>query len=169
MILKLIKLEAVDYEPLAGFSLLWRWTSPRYAELPADVLAGIRPIARRTAALINDFAVKRVHSDWPALGLRAESVRDVHLIDTGDEEQSVVREWLLSLPIRTDETVIVSWDEETAVSAPFAAVAEFWSDFFFVSSDDAAIVPPGVAWMLVWDHTGRFHFGITSLDPDEAG
>jgi hypothetical protein len=168
MILMLFKLEDADYEPLTSFSLLWRWTSPRYTELPTDVLECIRPIAQRKAALINDYAIKRVHSERPALGLKAESVRDVQVIDADDEDQSVVREWLLSLPIPVDETVIVSWDEDTAVTAPFAVVAEYWSDFFYGSSDDAAIVPPGVAWMLVWDHEGTFHFGIASPEPGEA-
>jgi hypothetical protein len=124
--------------------------------IPTDVLECIRPIAQRKAALINDYAIKRVHSERPALGLKAESVRDVQVIDADDEDQSVVREWLHSLPIPADETVIVSWDEDTAVTAPFAVVAEYWSDFFYGSSDDAAIVPPGVSWMLVWDHEGTF-------------
>lgn len=105
---------------------------------------------------------------WPALGVRPESVRDVQRIDANQEDESVVREWLLSLPIPVDETVIVSWDERTAVTTPFAFVAEYWSDFFYGSSDDAAIVPPGVAWMLVWDHHERFEFGITSPEPGKA-
>jgi hypothetical protein len=169
MIQMLFKLDDAEYEPLTSFSLLWRWTSPRYTELPTDVLECIRPIAQRKAALINDSAIQRVHSERPALGLKAESVRDVRMIDAADEDQSVVREWLLSLPIPVDETVIVSWDEDTAVTAPFAVVADYWSDFFYGSSDDAAIVPPDVAWLLVWDHEGTFHFGIASPQPGEAG
>lgn len=165
----LFELEDADYEPLTSFSLLWRWTSPRYTELPTDILECIRPISQRKAALITDYVRKRVHSEWPALGLRADSVRDVQLIGADGQDQNVVREWLFSLPIRVDETVIVSWNEDTAVTAPFAVVAGYWSDFFYLSSDDAAIVPPSVAWVLVWDHHGTFHFGITSPEPSEEG
>jgi hypothetical protein len=165
----LFELEDADYEPLTSFSLLWRWTSPRYTELPTDVFERIRPIAQPKAALIDHYVTKRVNSEWPALGLKAESVRDVQVIDANDEHESVVREWLLSLPIPLDETVIVSWNEDTAVTAPFAVVAEYWSDFFYLSSDDAVIIPPSVAWMLTWDHGGTFHFGIASREPGEAG
>ena len=62
------------------------------------------------------------------------------------------------------ETVAVSWDERTAVSAPVTLVAEYWSDFFYA----AAIVPLSSAWMLVWDHNQHFSFGIASHKPDEA-
>jgi hypothetical protein len=165
----LFELEDADYEQLTSFSLLWRWTSPGYAELPTDVLECIRPIAQRKASLINDYVGKRIHREWPALGPKAESVRDVQVIEADGEDKGVVRQWLLSLPIPLDETVIVSWNEDTAVIAPFAVVAEYWSDFFYLSSDDAAIVPPSLEWMLIWDHHGTFHFGIVSPKPGAAG
>ena len=168
MIRVLFELRDSDYEPLTRFSLLWRWTSPRYNELPPDVLERIRPIAQPKAALINDYVLERVHEKWPALGVRPESVRDVQRIDADLEDESVVKEWLLSLPIPVDETVIVSWNKRTAVTAPFAFVAEYWSDFFYASSDDAAIVPPDVAWMLVWDHREHFEFGLASPEPGKA-
>lgn len=167
MIRTLFELHDTDYEPLASFRLLWRWTSPQYNELPSDALHRIRPIAQAKAARINRYTRSRVHREWPDLGVRPESVRDLRWIDVNDEDEGVVRDWLLSLPIRPDETVIVSWDARTAVAAPFALVAEHWSDFFYRASDDAAIVPASVAWMLVWDHEEHFSFGIASHEPGE--
>jgi len=67
--------------------------------------------------------------------------------------------------------VIVSWDTDTAVTAPFAVVARHWSDFFYPSSDDAAVIPPYVEWMLTWHHEELFEFGSASpalVDPDQA-
>jgi hypothetical protein len=166
MIPTLFELHDTDYEPIASFSLLWRWTSPRHNELPTDILDRIRPIAHAKAAPVNRYALSRVHREWPDLGVRHESVRDMQWIDVSHEDEGVVTDWLLSLPIRVDETVIVSWDERTAVAAPFTLVAEYWSDFFY-PGDDAVIVPPSIAWMLVWDHEEHFSFGIASHEPGE--
>ena len=90
---------------------------------------------------------------------------------TGDADESVVREWLDSLPIPADESVVVSWDAETAVTTPFAVVAQDWSDFFYPGSDDAAVIPPNGEWMLMWHHYELFEFGSASLvptDPDHT-
>ncbi len=75
------------------------------------------------------------------------------------------------VPIPVNEPVIVSWDTDTAVTAPFAVVARHWSDFFYPSSDDAAVIPPYVEWMLTWHHEELFEFGSASpalVDPDQA-
>jgi hypothetical protein len=65
----------------------------------------------------------------------------------------------------------VSWDATTAVTAPFVLVARHWSDFFYPSSDDAAVIPPHLKWMLAWHHEELFEFGNASSalgDPDRA-
>ena len=90
MILMLFKLEDADYEPLTSFSLLWRWTSPRYTELPTDVLECIRPIAQRKAALINDYAIKRVHSERRTAQARRRVHFDPSLGGAGLPDQAPV-------------------------------------------------------------------------------
>ena len=164
----MFELDDSDYEPLAKFGLLWRWTSPRYNELPIDALQRIRPLAHERAALVSDYAVRRVHRRYPDLGVNPDSVHDIQVIDANREPESAVKDWLLALPVSVDETVIVSWNASLAVTAPFALIAEYWSDFFYGASEDAAIVPPSVAWMLVWDHEEHFSFGITSQKPPKA-
>jgi hypothetical protein len=81
-------------------------------------------------------------------------------------------ERLAPLPsISADEIVIASWDVDTAVTAPVAPVAWHWSDFFYPSSDAAAVMPPHVEWILVWHHEEFFEFGCASsvlLDADRA-
>lgn len=69
---------------------------------------------------------------------------------------------MLALPVQSEQTAIVSWDATTAVTAPFAVVVEYWSDFFYPASDDAAVIPPNGGWMLVWEHAGEgaFEFGV---------
>lgn len=149
-------LEDGDYEPLSGFSLIRRWTSPGHAELPPSVLERIRPIASPKAALINEHVIARADH----VGMNPEAVRDVRRLYTETMDEGAVSGWLLGLPVRADERVIVSWDADTAVTAPFRLVAEYWSDYFYPSSDDAAVIPLGVEWMLAWYHFDLFEFGI---------
>ena len=165
------ELEDSDYEPTSRFRLLWRWTSPSHAEFAPDVLDSIRPIGVARAAVINEFAVDRARARYPGGGLNAEFARDLRRLRTRGADEGVVRDWLLSLPIPADEPVIVSWDTYTAVTAPFAVVARHWSDFFYPSSDDAAVIPSYVEWMLTWHHEELFEFGSESpalLGPDRA-
>ena len=151
------ELEDCDYEPVSSFSLLWRWTSPTQAEFPPSVLERIRPIADPKAALITEYVSARSDPNE----LNPEAFRDVRRLDTGRIDEGAVSEWLLGLPVPEKEKVIVSWDAHTAVTAPFNLVAEYWSDFFYPASDDAAVIPLGVEWMLVWHHWERLEFGIS--------
>jgi hypothetical protein len=144
-----------DYEPVSGFRLLWRWTSPTHAEFPPSVLGQIQPIAGPKAALVND-ALATIHRDPDELG--PEAVRELRRLDTKTMDEGAVSEWLLGLPIRDDDKVIVSWDATTAVTAPFKLVAEYWSDFFYPASDDAVVLPLGAEWILVWHHEEHFEF-----------
>ena len=153
-----------DFVPIRRCSLAWRWTSPTHAELPADDLKQIQAIAGAKAATLNDFVVDR----WPRLGVNPAYPLDLRRLHTEDEDEVAVRAWLLALPIDTNSTVIVSWDWSTAVVAPFALVAEYWSDFFYPASDDAAVIPRDVAWMLVWNHEEVFEFGSAQFEPDRT-
>ena len=154
----MIELDESDYEPLSHFRLLWRWASPRHAELPANVLECIRPIADARAGLIDEYAMRVVEHGR----LKPESFRDLRRIETGREDESAVSDWLVALPVPGDESVIVSWDAQTAVTAPFGLVVKYWSDFFYPASDDAAVIPRRTDWMLVWHHLESFEFGIPS-------
>jgi hypothetical protein len=156
----LFAFDDADFRPIAGFSLLWRWTSASHAEFPQDVLDRIRPIAPAKAAAINDFVIERVEATWPALGLDPELATDVQRLETTHADETAVSDWLTALPLRADEDVVVSWDKDTAVVAPFAIVAAYWSDFFYPSSDDAIVIPPNLEWMLAWDHHEAFQFGL---------
>jgi hypothetical protein len=163
----LFEFEDSDYEPLSRFGLLWRWTSPSHAELAPDVLDSIRPIGAAKAAIINEFAVR---ARDPGEGLN-EFARDLRRYHARGADEGVVRDWLDSFPIPADEAVVVSWDTHTAVTAPFAVVTRHWSDFFYPSSDDAAVIPPHGEWMLTWHHEEIFEFGSASPappDPDQA-
>ena len=157
----LFEFEDADFEPMSRFGLKWRWTSPSHAELPTAVVARIRPIAGEKAALISDFVHDRVFAHHPHHGLlNPEFAGALRGLRTLNADEGVVREWLLSLPIPVDQTVIVSWDRATAVTAPFPLIAEHWSDFFYPSSDDAAVIPARVEWMLAWHHEEAFEFGL---------
>ena len=163
----LFAFEETDFEPISRFGLLWRWTSPGHAELPTQVLNGIRPIAGAKAAMINHYAVEWAHAVWPHLGISSEFSFEVRRLDTKQMDDGVVRAWLVSLPVPADETVIVSWDARTAVTASFAVVAKYWSDFFYPSSDDAVVLPLNVEWMIVWDHHESFEFGKALPESDD--
>ena len=162
------ELQNSDYEPLSRFGLLWRWTSPYFEEFAPDVLDSIRPIGAAKAAIINEFALRACHLGD---GLNSQFGRDLRRCHARGADEGVVRDWLDSLPIPADGAVVVSWDAQTAITAPFAVVARHWSDFFYPSSDDAAVIPQHGEWMLMWHHEEIFEFRSASpapSDPDQA-
>ena len=82
-------LSAGDFTALADFPLLWRWTSPTHAVLPA-ALATIRPLTALAAAAISHEAVRRCADEVKA--------DDVVEIDAAAGE-SAVRERLAALDV----------------------------------------------------------------------
>ena len=124
------------------FPLAWRWTQPSHAVLPAEVLAGIRPLRASEAAGVCTAALA------PSASTVSRPASDP--VD--------VRSWLRSVQPDSQVPVYVSWSEDLAVETRWGIFTEYWDDFCYPSSDDVTVAPVTGTWQLVYHHYEQFDF-----------
>jgi hypothetical protein len=149
-----------------NFPLAWRWTDPKYVELPADVLAGMLPLDPDGAAAL--------HDRWlPVFDRYGEVIPDrfsqIEVCPTegtwhGDacrREPPLLEQvsgWLREREPRLDLPVTVSWQREQSLRTTWDTVTRWWDDFFYPGSDDAFVVPDPPRWLLAFHHEDWFSF-----------
>lgn len=132
-----------DFEDLQRFPLKWRWTDPRWASLPPQELARIRPLRSEAAQLL-----------WRRCrGVEAEAVETATSgaplgADSGAE---IMRR------LAPTTRIVVCWDERTAVLTDAGLLAVRWKDFCYPSSDDCFVATLDGALVLRWDHEEEVH------------
>lgn len=122
---------------LDDFPLAWRFTSDEHANVPADTLKMIEPLAVDEAAAIAFEARRRC-----TVGSEEKQF-------VADEHASLA---LLALAIPDNTTVVVSWSHDTAVRTQWRVFREHWDDFCYAGSDDVSIWAPGSQWSLCYFH-----------------
>ena len=125
--------------PLGAFPLRWRFTSSRHAQLGADGLARLKPLAPAVAAELADDAAHR-----------CRAARGSPFTFRSDDAPAIVRRQLLDLPIDPSALVILSWDRGTAVITDWDMFTAHWDDFCYPASDDVSIWPVGGEWTLCY-------------------
>jgi hypothetical protein len=128
---------------ITNFSLLWRWTQPLHAVLPADALETLHPLTVEQAGMLCAAAPKQ-------LGPRA-----VKQHKTEDVEKT--RRWLASLP-QPGGRVFAVWNKDTGLSLPWNVFMAYWSDFCYPSSDDVDLFLEGGSIFLRWNHDETFEY-----------
>jgi len=82
----------------------------------------------------------------------------IEQVDASGEVEEIQR-WLFTCSSDSNQTVIVSWDNNLAALVKWKVFCEFWDDFCYPSSDDVAIFPLSEEWMLFYSHSECFDFG----------
>lgn len=139
---------------LQDFPLAWRWTDEKYALLPQDVLAQIRP---HSAALADQLFQN-------SLAFNASSGLDERIfacrrIETLGIEPERVTDWLLDCHGSKDTCVFVSWQPNTAASTTWGVFARYWDAFCYPVSDNVNVWSDGGNWALLYHHTEFMQFG----------
>ena len=136
---------------IRNFSLAWRWTSPEHYQLSEEVLCQMvalnstqsQALAQRHRGLINRNGLVATAflqiSSHPATG------------ECGD--------FLRSLDVSPETTVLLSWDEETALRTTWRIFETYWEAFCYPSSDDVTISPESDSWLLYYSHEEKFEYG----------
>ena len=130
------------------FSLAWRWMQSSQAKLPKDILSKLQPLSLEGAKQ-RAVAIPR---NFPPGATRYTSL---------DEAQTATQ-WLAQLPI-SEQRIIISWDDETAISLPWSVLCAFWDDFCYPSSDDADIFLENGQYFLRWNHYEVFEYDSSAI------
>ena len=144
-----------EFVPLEEFELAWRWTQPTHTVLPAEVLATIRPFSADRAATLGAGAGplcrQRRSAEWQ-MSICADE-------DAADN----VRHQLRALDVPSDASILVSWNNRTAVATVWQTFVSYWDDFCYPSSDDVPVWPQSGDWVLCYRHYGHFEFGRAAV------
>lgn len=136
------------YGALSEFPLVWRWTEPTHDILGPDELASIRPLQPDSARVASKHA----------RGLHDVASANEHRFDLTGENEMELRRWLTSLPVKSDERILLSWNPELAVETVWSLFVRRWSAFWYPSSDDLEVFPAAGEWALRVSHFGRFEW-----------
>jgi hypothetical protein len=150
-----------NFVPMDQFSLRWRWTDPKYRALSGIELALIRPFDAAAAGVAHASAIrvlKAISSTLSGTGVTAVADDESAAMHDASGDPHVVRDWLRHLVSNCNDAVIISWDQSTAVLAPWNLFVERWDDFCYPSSDDVFVFPLTGDWMLCYDHADVFRF-----------
>ena len=140
-----------EYDALAGFPLVWRWTRSTHDLLTPEELALIRPLKATTARDVWDHALK-THQ-----GARCGH-QTLILGEEGPSEEHQVRHWLDKLPVAQRDPILLCWSADIAVEATWALYVRRWSAFWYPATDDLDVLPMTGAWALRISHSGRFEW-----------
>lgn len=165
-------LKAEDFSSLENFELLWRWTDPECAVLPESILAQIRVLlperARQLEEQIHPLCQQLslfLYNPIPesvSSGSRFEAIRRLRIVEQSDK---IVHDWLVSLEIPEDTTILVSWEPKVAVTVPWQIFCEYWDDFCYPGVDDICIHSTNNTWHMVYYHENIFLFGKLRPSP----
>jgi hypothetical protein len=149
-------LHASDFQSMDRFPLRWRWTDPKWNELPPERLSRILPL---TASKAKEF-YERGMAFFHALNLRRDLFSQIsEHDDTASVDPATARRWLKSLPVAEGQSVLVLWDRETAALADWTTFCEYWDDFCYPMSD-VIVWPSTEDWVLHYRRDERFVFGV---------
>jgi hypothetical protein len=149
---------------LCEFRLAWRWTDPRYAVLPSDVLARIIP--QRPARAARLWAESLRTCDASGLDARAFTVKE---LPTGDADPAAVSAWLRACHPDEETTVVLSWQPDLAVTTTWGIFVRYWNEFCYPASDDVHVWSEAHPWVLLYHHEELFQFGVPAVSGKVEG
>ena len=167
----MIELLGSDFRPLEEFKYLWRWTDPRYNVLPLLDLAQIhllkegksKELWEHEYVYFNElyrYAFADISESLTSSSLFAW----IHHIDISQEPLEKVQAHLRLFQPQEDQEVIVMWEPEVAVTAPWSIVWTYWDDFCYPGSDEAVgILPLSEVWALLYHHEDQLVMGRPRL------
>lgn len=158
----MLKIEDTDFQSLATFPLSWRWTDSKWNKLPENDLQRIKPLTPIKAKELWRILGHYVSANGPKENIFECSPWIEATIDIPNAFEKV-RDWLLGQFSDYEQSVIVSWDKDTAVLTDWGVFCNYWDDFCYPASDDVTVFPPHIDWILFYAHYERFDFGVRGV------
>lgn len=134
--------------------LAWRWTDPKYAVLPDDVLEKMVPIGVEDSVKL---FTKSCHFNGKD-GLSTD-LFEVDVISTEGISAEAGSAWLWDQQPDAAVNVFLSWQPQSAIRTTWGIFAKYWEEFCYPSSDDLNVWPEDGDWAFLFHHEEEFHFG----------
>jgi len=151
-----IKVEPDDYLSVADFHHKWRWTDATWNLLPLSDLAQIQPLKPAKAQELCEYSLRLLSREK----LNIELFPDISDIDDRNTESpETVKNWLQQRGVAHATSIMISWDNGTAVITNWGIFCEYWDDFCYALADDVVVWPKDQSWALLYFHEEIISFG----------
>ncbi len=148
-----------DFVPFDQFRLSWRFTNPKYNQLPQADLSEIRPLNEKTAKSLAQHARDFVDNSGLVKDELSSVISCRTFIDTVDPRS--ITQWLFDRVPPIDQPILILWLLlKDAIITKWRLFPKYWNDFCYPSSDDVLILPVTAYWILFYSHEEIFEFGI---------
>jgi hypothetical protein len=138
---------------LNTFSLLWRFTDPRYVVLPQEELNEIKPTEEDKRKEIYESVFVYAEN----YELNSEKVEEIEIINLENREEKEIIKWIKDKI--EEEKILIVWDTKTSVYTNKNLFIKYWSDFLYPSSDDAIIISESKKCVLYYMHDNILCYG----------
>ena len=150
---------------MSDFPLRWRFTDPRYCELPESDLSQVRPLDINSSKRLWDYISESdLHGEDPFKEGFFQSVESLSLFDIeGDDKDSKVKKWLYQCAFPFDKKILLSWQPDSAVETTWKMLVKYWSDFYYPVSDDLTVCDQSLQSALLFHHEEQVFFGTNTF------
>jgi hypothetical protein len=151
----MIEITEDELQPMNRFPLKWRWTDPKYQQLPSETLSTIKPLSPSNAGALWAIFRPFAYDD----SLAPDLFEPIVQYNAASSKSEDLKQWLGGLGIGRQSLVIVSWKPELAVSLLFGVFCGYPDDFCYPSSDNVIVCPHTEEWAIFYHHEEVWFFG----------
>ncbi|WP_411992154.1 hypothetical protein [Agarivorans sp. DSG3-1] len=139
---------------MENFKLKWRWTDSEYCLLSESELSNIYPLDVNSASEAWDKSLAFIEkgSEFSPNLILFDSIEFVDIKAPID-----FKAWLKNN--MSSESIIISWQPDTAVKTKTELFIKYWDEFYYSSSDDVSIWPESKTWVIHISHKEQACFG----------
>lgn len=147
--------ESCDYMPMSEFGMRYRWTE--HIRLSPKKLARIKPLtvpkADEAWRRSSDFREPKAADGRPSALLWTE------IEELAEPTDAAGADWLERRIDADESPIIVCWNRDTAIETDARMFARHWESFCYPSSDDVAVFPLHLGWLVTYWHEGHLFIG----------
>lgn len=144
-----------DHFPMSDFELRYRWTE--HTLLSPKQLSQLKPLQQSRAGDAWRLSL-RLRQPFAVDGRPSKSLwTEIDELAAADGQRGA--DWLEHRLGDETSPVIVSWDSRYALETDAQTFVRFWETFCYPSSDDVAIFPLHLGWLVTFWHEEHLFFG----------
>ncbi len=156
----------VDFEnisehiiPMEDFRLRWRFTDPKYDQLPGIHLDQLRPLDEEASKFIWNFIEDtNLHAHTP---FQKGLFRTIDKMKIWTGNGSEVKKWLYQRGLPFEKQVFLSWQPTEAMIVPWKLLIKYFDSFYYGSADDLTVIDQSLNWALLFYHEDEIYFGTS--------
>ena len=142
---------------LEDFSLKWRFTEPKYNQLPKNHLVQLKPLNNIGSKFLWDHIMDiGIHNEDP---FDKNIFQNLDYINIADDNENEIKKWLYKRGLPFDKEVFISWQPDSAMIVPWKILIKYYNDFYYPGSDDLTIIDESLNWAVLFHHNETLYFG----------